>query len=75
MKVFAVLASAISAYTTADFNGRPAGDARPCNFYTMKATANFGDGFTESVENSLIAWVRTSRIFEYKISLNNNTKF
>jgi Cu-Zn family superoxide dismutase len=53
MKLFAILAAATTAFTVDDFNGQPTGGLRPCEFYTMKATANFGNGYTENVPSAL----------------------
>merc|ERR1712039_156346 len=35
-----------AATALAQYNGRPAGDERPCDFFEMKATAIFDDGTT-----------------------------
>merc|ERR1712184_126437 len=45
MKLFAFLAGA----ALAEFNGQPTGGERPCEFYTMTATAIFDHGSTEDV--------------------------
>jgi len=42
-----------AAAALAEFNGDPTGGERPCNFYTMKATAIFDNGFTENVDGAM----------------------
>lgn len=42
-----------AAAALADYNGKPTGGDRPCNFYKMTATAIFDNGFTENVDGAL----------------------